>query len=431
MNVDGLGWNWSVVTPPALVGAAEVELAPNSTLDPPAQPPPTSTDSRAKVDALEHTAPQSVQIQALQDQSRPFALATPGLSDLTIDLGDPEVIESWPNCTSACVNAGIGARFNREMMVDGFIDGNIRLYRCASESCYKDPAGSGNLVPASTTIGAEGFRVSLNVPPHAQEPTIITASPAPDLLPNTWYQAEITSIYAIGGYDRRGDSPIALVGEPAKQYIWKFKTKDDASLCAVSEVRVEPDPFTAYTVGEKTAYSAIPLGAPDACNPVGQRLSEEDYGWSWSTADQSVATVTNFTSVGQLKPYCSAACLPRGSDVSREETVPVPLCGNGLVEVGEDCDIGGNVEVDLDINNAPLVPLTAYAANQIGQAERAGISCTFSCLRPGNPDTATCGNNNLEPLLGEECDPGQLRSHELIALAIVRTLVRRSNRSGR
>ncbi len=68
--------------------------------------------------------------------------------------------------------------------------------------------------------------------------------------------------------------------------------------------------------------------------------------------------------------YCSSNC---GSFVDS-------FCGNGVLEPGEDCDIG-------------------IAGETVGQ------SCSLDCLRPGN-DNISCGNNIVEPNLGEECDPG-------------------------
>ncbi|MDD5063103.1 MAG: IPT/TIG domain-containing protein, partial [Candidatus Marinimicrobia bacterium] len=52
-----------------------------------------------------------------------------GSGNLTIDFTDPKVIEEWPNCSDACINAEIGAKFNTNMnRVSAENRDNVHLY---------------------------------------------------------------------------------------------------------------------------------------------------------------------------------------------------------------------------------------------------------------------------------------------------------------
>ncbi|MFA5937394.1 MAG: IPT/TIG domain-containing protein, partial [Candidatus Paceibacterota bacterium] len=345
LNVDGMGWAWG--TGNATQATASIK------------PGTGYTDTRGGATAVAPTGPQGVEIRATAAREGRTFVAR---SQLTIDIGDAEVVESWPNCVESCVNAALGVRFNRPMYDNASYSGALRLYRCASETCYP-----GNTVPQN--------EVPLNIGPKTD--MVLEAVPRTPLAPNTWYQMKVQGARSIGGYN----GTVKVLGKVMKPFTAKFRTKADGALCTVSSVAVQPAPFTAFAVGEKTTYAAVPLGAPDQCSPTGQRLAPWDFGWNWNTDDALVATVTNFQNYGAPKPYCSLLCLASGSDISADTIPGVPtegLCGNARKDPGEDCDIGALGEVP-------------------------GVSCGYSCLRPG-ASTASCGDGKTEPARGEECD---------------------------
>ncbi|MBI5221946.1 MAG: hypothetical protein HY980_00390, partial [Candidatus Magasanikbacteria bacterium] len=55
-------------------------------------------------------------------------------STLKISLYDPEVVEWWPNCQEACVNSGIGFKFNVEMYQPDYNANNFLLHECTDET---------------------------------------------------------------------------------------------------------------------------------------------------------------------------------------------------------------------------------------------------------------------------------------------------------
>ncbi|MBU1895941.1 IPT/TIG domain-containing protein [Patescibacteria group bacterium] len=304
-------------------------------------------------------------------------------SILTIDLDDPKVISSWPQCSEACINAEIGARFN-QIMASSTYAGNIIIEKCADELC--------------TSILEDVITPNIK-PDRTNERQVVFGSD--DLEANSWYRVTLTSdILAVGAILPSG---AYVNGENLEEYQWKFKTKNDATPCVISSVAVTPDPFIAHLIGERTKYVVLAVGSPDSCSEYGQVLDSWGYGWSWSvgsdlTADRDdVAQVTQFEYSGGKEPWCGLDCLPLGSDIKRlasfdpavPSTLPA-LCGNGALDPGEDCDLGMSGET-------------------LGEVGVSG-SCTINCLRTGA--SLTCGvadgdgGVTVEPLKGEECEIG-------------------------
>nr|MBP9732200.1 hypothetical protein [Candidatus Magasanikbacteria bacterium] len=295
-------------------------------------------------------------------------------STLRINLGDPYAKNVWPSCIEACVNAEIGIEFSQIMDIDTFDADKLALYECTNETC-------------NTTTSPS---ISLVITSDLQSETILRAYPVTPLKKNTWYVAQLTDgVQAVGGVitDVNGVVTDVIPGNSAATKEWKFRTKDSTQLCLADNVHVSPDPFYATFIGEAQIYRALPVGSPDSCSAYGQQLNPWHYGWNWSVGEvvgqtkrDGVAKVSDFSFGGSSKSTCTIGCTPAGSDIARS-TIVYPVCGNGEKELGEDCDIAAPGEIP-------------------------GISCSFSCLRPGN-NAATCGNGTVETALGEECDPAQ------------------------
>ncbi len=292
-----------------------------------------------------------------------------GTSTLQVNLGEPRVIQAWPvpDCQFSCSNISVGVRFNRPMMEDSYKDrdGKHRLLvrECVNADCLAFTDTDIQLV--------DGVSDRYIYQTYIGNPEKMSTG--------TWYLASIPAdILSIG----RVDGNAVFAGESVAPYQWKFRIKPEDPFCQIARVEVQPDPFSAQLLGQKTRYGAMPISAPDQCSSFGQRLNPWGYGWRWDVRDDAVATVSAFSSQGDIAPYCTAACIYRGSTITKNDYAQeVPgLCGNGRVEAGEDCDIAVGGEV-------------------LGQ------TCTIACLRPGSA-AATCGNGQVEPLLGEECDQG-------------------------
>lgn len=354
LNVDGLGWQWQ--TSNATRATAQVRGA-----------PPRYTDSRGVATAWRDTDGQDVTIEARATVGTQTLTPT---SSLMITLGNPKVVGYWPNCRESCSNVTIGVRFNRHMNTSTYA-GGVTVRRCLDTRCTQ-------------------LAETVSIIEVSRDELIYRVTPQTLLATNTWYLVSVSSsIQALTSLDNASGSR----GNPVQAFSWKFRTKPVDALCVIDSVRLSPDPFTATRVGQKTRYQAIPHSVPDQCSRFGQELNPWGYGWGWSTANPQVASTTNFQSVALPKSFCSLSCLPSGSDIARDRGA-YPLCGNGLREAGEDCDLA----------------MTNVASSQgTSFNERVGITCSLECLRPGTTG-ASCGNGIVEEQFGEECDPSADRN---------------------
>jgi cysteine-rich repeat protein len=296
-----------------------------------------------------------------------------GESPLTIDLSHPKVVDYWPKCLEACTNAEIGAKFNI-IMVDKNLNTAVKLEKCFDENCVS------TVKVSDTKIGFdEADRRYLKINLFGTTPELL-----PELATNTLYQVTLsrtgTSTLDWSNQLWSGASlsdPSAFSKPMQTEFKWRFRTKTEK--CSIDTVGVLPALFQATKIGDRHVYSAEPRSAPDACDPKGQRLNPWTINWDWQSSDEYVAIVQEFVTKGS-NPNCTSFCTKTGSDVLMGETIE-PLCGNSVVEAGEDCD-------------PPL---------QTTIGGTAVTSCTLNCLRPGNT-SSTCGNGIVELLYGEECD---------------------------
>ncbi|MEA3249703.1 MAG: hypothetical protein U9Q03_05110 [Patescibacteria group bacterium] len=291
-------------------------------------------------------------------------------AEVSVAFADPRVVEVFPadDCTEACTNAAIGAKFNIGMDGTTFSD-NVSALRCRNESCNPpfEPFGViRSLEYITEGVGADEEVIGFE---------LVGDGAAGVLEPSTYYMIRIH-----GEEDGvLSASQVPLVGLNAEGwYEWKFRTKDDPTACEVDRTEVTPASATLFYVGQRLGLSATPYGPPDECSSGGQRLMAVNYNWMWDIAPNPVLEDgfirTNAggwsTDPGDVentaptpKQGCTSDCLLVGSQRD------VPQCGNGDIDTGEDCD--------------------------------GGVGCSDRCLWEGTPD-GTCGNGVFE--LGENCE---------------------------
>ncbi|MFA7653979.1 MAG: LamG-like jellyroll fold domain-containing protein [Candidatus Magasanikbacteria bacterium] len=334
-----------------------------------------------------------------------------GQSPLTIDLSHPKVVDYWPRCQEVCPEAEVGARFNITMSDWNVKDGSsfvaavqqsVQLFKCVDENCsstqsvYLAQGGGGdngeihfksNAVPAHTVLNIyNNLNNSLPLATNTVYKVVISAKVSESMVSS--------SDQVLWGAK---NSNFSQRGWPYnEQFVWRFKTK--ATRCLIDRVAVEPTIYWANFVNDRQLFSAQPYSTPDSCNTYGQRLNPWSQSWNWESSTTSVATVSTFSTKGS-NPNCTSNCLRKGSTIPAGAKLNFALCGNGILEAGEDCDIGKKDE------NNNLV--------------ETGSSCTLNCLRPGNfiasstlvvsttqlLDFGVCGDGVVSTTIGEECDP--------------------------
>lgn len=290
-----------------------------------------------------------------------------GASPLTIDLNNPEVVDFWPKCLESCTNAEVGVRFNTSMSNRNLPSGPVKLLKCNDENCFDTALV---LTPADVYLDSVTDYTVLKIANSRDLSSLLEA--------NTIYKVVLSaSTTDVGAAEllwsaaRLGD-PTTFSKPYPREFSWRFKTKKED--CKISRVEVAPKNYTAEFVNDKAVYQAQPYGSPDACSSQGQKLNSWSVSWNWGSSKPEVATVQSFNTIG-ANPYCGKNCLRKGSRFS-VKVAPMPICGNGAIEAGEDCDPPGRA-----------------------------LGCGLDCRRLGNSNTSTCGNGAVEPNLGEQCDP--------------------------
>ncbi len=318
----------------------------NSAATVPAVDPPVSDCSNIVTAVSETVSGVPAVISALVNEAE----GNPsGSGDLVINFVDPKVSEYFPNCSEACINALPWAEFNTTMVSVFNYGDNIKLYECSDSLCHVD-----ELTYIDETlefVSSESFT--------SDPDTIkIQFDTGENMTKNTWYRVWIDgSVLSDTGVplDESGSN----YGTAANLYFpddfsWKYKTKDSDVVCSIDSVEVSPLLANMSYIGDRAEFNATAFGAPDDCSVKGQALQPSSYTWdAWVSTDNpnrtGVATgsssiqtdITGYmVSYGTIEltdefpAYCNSSCLSAGAPITVFESV----CGNGIVENGEDCD---------------------------------------------------------------------------------------------
>lgn len=310
-----------------------------------------------------------------------------GESPLKIDLSNPEVEDYAPNCLEACTNATVWARFNTSMSPTKNVSNHsqaVKIFKCTDENC--SILNTSNEI-YSNNVSFDGDNRTLNIFGKDVNDVLELNSLYLVQLSNPVSPENVNNNTQLWSADTSG-----LVKPYNKTFSWRFRTKKTA--CVPNTVDVTPKVFTAHKLNDRTVFQSDVFSAPDACSAKGQKLNPWKLDWHWSTSNYQVAGIYTVSTTGH-NPYCTSQCLKNGSTVPYvSSTSPIyPVCGNGKVEAGEDCD-------------GPLATSTS-------------AGCQLNCLYfPNHPrkagsktstdsksiNASICGNGMLG--LDEDCDLG-------------------------
>ena len=312
-------------------------------------------------------------------------------STLTIDLSDPVVTYFEPNCVESCVNATIRADFNRVMDPATFVAG-FKVYKCTDGAECKNNSEVANYAVDSDASSYLSLRTTLKN----------------NLTPNTYYKVTLSNDGQNGTIKSIAQIlPTIVQGKALPKTEWVFKTKNDGKPCGVSSLKVSPIEFVATQVGQKDKFTVTPYSAPNACSKIGQALNKWDYSYIWKTVNEQGVLDEKVAKISDIKPAsyinisysCTNSCVKKGSTIpASDPKFNGPLCGDGTVQNGEDCDLGIAGEIP-------------------------NVSCSLNCLRPGTTTVYSviakktgnnlCGNGTIETGIGELCDPGHTTAGEI------------------
>ncbi len=313
------------------------------------------------------------------------SLSIIGSSRLTIDLSNPEIIDWGPKCLTACPNADIFIKFDKQMS-SNIESQAITLEKCENSNCTATSSIGYYLVDTTGSSLQRMFRIT-----------------GASLVTNTYYLVRVNSgtLFTIAS-----STNSSLRGQPySKSKTWIFGTKD--KICEVDRVTVVPSIYNAYNIGERTIFGGLAFSAPDECSSKGQQLNSNLFNWLWTTGNANVAAIQTFTKKG-FNPFCDDKCLKRGSTIaSSTYNYKVPMCGNGVVEAGEDCEIGKITEVCFggcwNIFAVEKNPFNSDCTiNCLSKTKKTG-SCTIDSITK-EKNCIYCGDGNVGS--EEDCDLG-------------------------
>ncbi len=250
-------------------------------------------------------------------------------SQLSILLRPPLVIDQFPNCTTACPNAIIGAKFNQPMQEDSVTSlANIRLLACDDASC----ARSGLSDAGVSSLKYNNVDHSIFFLPSAG--ILNTGKTYRVILSGN---IRSTSGISLGelNYDQDGDANL-------DSYSWIFKVNENGTICRIDSVRVIPESAESFIIGEEFDYFSFPVSEPDACSADGQLLNPESFEWNWRTGDSLIGEISLNDFVpptGFIDPYQITTSVGEGETQIQAEAQGKTGDGNFTVTCGYTSDL--------------------------------------------------------------------------------------------
>ena len=344
---------------------------------------------------------------------------TTGRGDLFVRLVPPKIEAYGPNCSDACLNAAIWARFNVPMNAASVDLDNVIIKRCTNENCrtFDETLDLSRavirLMPVPGTSGDTSLRYLI------VEPTRPGAGGVPQGLLERGRFYKVTVLGGMSSFRSRSGLPLSGLNEPLG-FSWKFRVKDDENArCSVESVSITPGEKIETVVGERQPFTSLPVSGPTACNAEGEPLIV-DRTFSWSI--EQTPTVSKYVNGGDgrragdgivdtnptIAAGCTNRCTPKGASgvVGR-----VASCGNRVVET---------TNPNYCRNAAGTGPCGLSGASAIGCLTIHRDACRL--LEPGSKGgeecdegspTSACGSSCLWlPLTGGTCGNGILNRGE-------------------
>lgn len=217
---------------------------------------------------------------------------------------------------------------------------------------------------------------------------------------STWYQVRLTT-----GIRGAGVDGLPMVEDSARcgagsSYCYSFKTRDDASPCAIGSVEVAPDPYTANDLETPINYLAVPRAVGDIC----QAIACEPYAWAWGTSDAR-AMVTHLPNPDAT--VGGEACEQMVTPVSETgDSNPVQITAEAAGTIG-----AGSLFIK-------LVPpeVTSYGPNCDTACVNARIWAAFNV--PMDPASINTSNIRIERCRNENCFASELLNPPTIELPV-------------
>lgn len=421
---------------------------------------------RQTVTARAETGDDPVMIQA-------ETLSVQGAADLYVKFIPPVIERYGPHCDTACTNALVWAVANVELDEATVTPENILIQKCNNENCLSpEEPGFNPTAEQIRVVSANGTSDS-----RLRQISVVPLEGGVSFLEEgAFYKVTLKGGTETGIHSLSGVPLTGLNSPQGFSWVFRVAQGEDA-VCRIERMSVTPQQKFATAVGARQAFVATPYAGPDACSESGQQLVPDNMSWASSDTNVATLLFNGALDTGPLPAGCSGICtllgangrsgqiarcgngiiettnplycdggvtrpggqactlLPvggrggeecdDGNDINEDACNnaclwnPVPsvsaggTCGNGVVNLGEDCDFGRVCQGAL-AEGSPLSPgddcTSAQAAAQCAAdgglcATVAVRGCSPTCRYLGSQaGGSTCGNGDLGE--GEDCDDG-------------------------
>lgn len=274
---------------------------------------------------------------------------------------------------AACVNSTPVMAFTTQIDPASITpqSGNVIVQRCTASGA--DPC----VQTEAVTITAAQLRQAN----ASQDYVVLNVG---TLQPSSWYRVSLSTGVRGAGEGGLNMEEDERCGD-GMAYCYQFRTRDDATPCAIATVSVAPNPFTAHEQNQSVAYAALPIPEGDRCVV----LACEPYGWAWRTGDAR-ATITHTRN--PQNPAIGEACEQTATALAEtgpSNPVQIIASASGATGAG-----------DLYIRFVPP-EVTSYGPHCDGACGNAAIWASFNV--PLNPTTVHAGNVRIERCANEAC----------------------------
>ncbi|MFH0853036.1 MAG: Ig-like domain-containing protein [bacterium] len=189
--------------------------------------------------------------------------------------GELFVTNPWPTCTEACPNLVLHNKFapdNIDVNPTTILPNNtLVMKRCSDQTC--------------TVFDPENVVVDNDIS-YDSDTDRLEFRPNGILDPDRWYAAIL-----IGGDGGIKGTEGQILGNTNTTYLtfpayqWKFKVKDDPTLCQIDSVQVTPATRFLANEGQTATFHSAAYGSPDSCDPGGQQIDGRPWEWTITPAD--------------------------------------------------------------------------------------------------------------------------------------------------
>lgn len=443
LNSSTYPWDWSVVDPVGR-GRLFATVYGGFTLDESGNKISSTPDQAVATALLETIGTPLAEHPPVRVTGEIPAERKSGYGDLAIDFTDPKVVEKWPDCREACINAAVGARFNTRMneaSVESRENVKLFIWKCGNGVVEPgEDCDDGNATPrdgCSAICQNEGTTActipatQLNCCGNGRRETgeDCDGVPFPGGCSATCLNTG-TATCGNGALEEGEDCDDGNTtsGDGCSGVCLNEGTTGLVSIginpfYSESSRRYELDFRPAANLISNTWYRALISGnvesrsgvkLTDLNYDIDKNGTVDSYSWAFKTKNDATPCSVDrvevnppearLNFVGAKEDYVSNPfgapdeCSPAGqqlrplsygwgwsSEYPEVATVTnddkYPKCDNDVIEFGEDCDDGNLTSRD---------------------------GCDVSCLNEGSTGSAVCGNGRIE--LGEDCDDGNNRS---------------------